>query len=148
MARCAAFKPDGTPCQSIVGTSQTYCYAHDPARASERKRNASKAGRGRGSGEIVGIKALLSELTDRVLGVEGTAPLGTAAAAVASQLINTRLRAIELEKKIKESDEMETRRGEEAYGILLNILEERLPRDAFEEAVRALSDIPSGVIGM
>lgn len=109
MARCAGFKPDGTPCQSIVGASRTYCYAHDPARALDRKRNASKAGRGRGSGEIVGIKALLSELTDRVLGVEGTAPLGTGAAAVANQLINSRLRAVEVERKVKETEELESR---------------------------------------
>jgi hypothetical protein len=106
MARCAGSKADGTPCQSIVKASQTYCYAHDPARAGERKRNASKAGRGRGAGEISGLKILLSELTDRVLGTEGTKPLGTGAAAVANQLINTRLRAVEIERKVRDQEEI------------------------------------------
>jgi hypothetical protein len=35
----------------------------------------------------------------------------TARAAVANQLINTRLRTIELERKIKETDELEARIG-------------------------------------
>ena len=109
MARCAGSKADGTPCQSIVKVSQTYCYAHDPARARERKRNASKAGRGRGSSELVGIKSLLAELTDRVPGVQGTEESATGAAAVANQLINTRLRAVEVERKVKETEELEAR---------------------------------------
>ncbi|MDP9438411.1 MAG: hypothetical protein M3P49_06675 [Actinomycetota bacterium] len=109
MARCAGFKGDGTPCQSIVGASQTYCYAHDPARAQERKRNASKAGRGRGASELAGIKALLSELTDRVLGEQGTEPLANGNAAVANQLLNSRLRAVEITRKVKETDELEAR---------------------------------------
>ena len=32
MPRCAGSKPDGTPCERIVGASQTYCFSHDPAR--------------------------------------------------------------------------------------------------------------------
>ena len=88
-----------------------WCYSHDPseARAEERRRNASRGGRtggrGRGRGEIVTIKELLSELTDRVL----AGKLGTSPAAVANQLINTRLRAVELERKIKETEELEAR---------------------------------------
>jgi len=48
---------------------------------------------------------LLEDLTTRVL--EGE--LETGRAAVANQLINTRLRAIELERKIKETEELEAR---------------------------------------
>jgi hypothetical protein len=55
------------------------------------------------------IKALLSELTNRVLGGEGVEALETGRAAVANQLVNTRLRAVELERKIKETDELEAR---------------------------------------
>jgi hypothetical protein len=51
------------------------------------------------------IKALLSDLTDRVL--EGE--LGTSQAAVVNQLKNTHLRAIEQERKIKETEELESR---------------------------------------
>ncbi len=105
MARCGASKPDGTPCERIVGASQSYCFAHDPARAGERRRNASKAGRGKPSREIVGIKTLLSELTDRVLAGE----LEAGRAAVANQLINSRLRAVEIERKVREGEEFEER---------------------------------------
>jgi len=85
------------------------CYGHRPDLADERRRNASKGGkrggRGRGSGELTEIKDLLKDLTDRVLRVE----LGSGVAAVANQLINTRLRAVELERKIRETEELEAR---------------------------------------
>ncbi len=68
--------------------------------------------------------------------------------AVAAQIANVRARLVETELKIEESEEMSTRRAEEAYGLLLHMLEERLPRDEFERAVRALSATPLGVIGM
>jgi hypothetical protein len=52
---------------------------------------------------------LLSELTNRVIGGEGVEALETGRAAVANQLLGTRLRAVELERKIRESDELEAR---------------------------------------
>jgi hypothetical protein len=55
------------------------------------------------------VKSLLATLTARVLKEEGTEPLETGPAAVANQLINTRLRAIEIERKIKETEELEAR---------------------------------------
>lgn len=89
-----------------------WCYSHDPseARARERRRNASKGGRsggrGRGgSGELASIKLQLSEMVDMVL--TGTVP--TAPYAVANQILNTRLRAVELERKLKETEELEAR---------------------------------------
>ncbi len=59
--------------------------------------------------ELAEIKALLSELTNRVIGGEGVEVLETGRAAVANQLVNTRLRAVELERRIRESDELEAR---------------------------------------
>jgi hypothetical protein len=44
-----------------------------------------------------------------VLGKEDTEALGTGSASVANQLINTRLRAVELERKAREVDELEAR---------------------------------------
>ena len=85
------------------------CYGHRPDLAEERRRNASKGGkhggRGRPQTELADIKERLSELAEQVLSGE----LETGRAAVANQLINTRLRAIELERKIKEADELEER---------------------------------------
>jgi hypothetical protein len=48
MPRCAGNKDDGSPCERIVKASQRYCYSHDPERAEERKRNASRGGRSKG----------------------------------------------------------------------------------------------------
>jgi hypothetical protein len=44
-----------------------------------------------------------------VLGGEGTEALETGRAAVANQLINTRLRAVEVERKARETEELEER---------------------------------------
>jgi hypothetical protein len=74
-----------------------------------RRRHGSKGGkrggRGRPQGETHAIKAQLEDLTERVLA--GDLPTGPAA--VANQLINTRLRAVELERKVKETDDLEAR---------------------------------------
>ncbi len=112
MPRCAGKKGDGTPCERIVGSSQRYCYAHDPAFAEDRKRAASKAARSpatsRSSREIRQIKGRLEHLYGAVL--EGS--VMRQAAAVANQIANTQLRAIELERRIREHDELERRLDE------------------------------------
>jgi nucleotide-binding universal stress UspA family protein len=43
MAVCSGTKRDGTPCTAAVGPGERWCYHHDPARAEERRRNASRA---------------------------------------------------------------------------------------------------------
>jgi hypothetical protein len=112
MPRCAGKKGDGTPCERIVGSSQEYCYAHDPRYTEDRKRTASKAAkspaRSRSNAEIREIKGRLKDLYAAVL--EGRAE--RAAAAVANQIANTQLRAIELERRVREQDELEERLDE------------------------------------
>lgn len=108
MPRCAALKPDGSPCERIVGASQRFCFSHDPARKAERQRNAAKAGRGVGASEIRALRALLEDLTTRV--VEGTLENGRGA--VAAQLVNTRIRLMEHARKVKEQEELERRMAE------------------------------------
>jgi hypothetical protein len=66
---------------------------------------ASRAARSKPNRELSSIKTLLEDLTERVLSGE----LPTGQAAVANQLVNTRLRAIEQERKIKETEELEER---------------------------------------
>jgi len=66
---------------------------------------ASRAARSKSNRELSSIKTLLEDLTERVLLGE----LPTGHAAVANQLVNTRLRAIEQERKIKETEELEER---------------------------------------
>jgi hypothetical protein len=105
MAVCAGTKRDGSRCTATVEPPQTYCWWHDPANADERRRAASKAGKSRPSRELPSIKAQLQDLTRDVLAGD----LETGRAAVANQLINTRLRAIEQERKNRETADLEAR---------------------------------------
>ena len=123
---CAGITRSGGRCTVPVGGAQHFCHLHDPARADERRRNASRAGRSKpASKEIAGIKARLAQLTEDVL----TGDLETGRAAVVNQLINTLLRALEAERKLREQEElegrlealeqaanMENRKGKQLYG--------------------------------
>ncbi len=115
MPRCAGLKRDGGRCAAIVNGS--YCYQHDPARAGERSRNASKAGRSKPSRELANIKQRLSDLADDVL--EDRQDKGVAA--VASQVLNVYLRAVSVELKAKEQQDLIER---------LEALEAATPRQA------------------
>ena len=105
MPRCSGHKPDGTSCERIVSASQSYCYAHDPARAAERRRNASRAGKSTGSREIRDLKRRISDVVDAVL--DGTQDRGRAAVAI--QGFNSLRGVLELERKVREVDELEAR---------------------------------------
>src|SRR5215218_10876698 len=105
MAVCRATKASGDPCKAPATGPHGYCRAHDPANAEQRSRMASKAARSKPNRELPSIKLLLEDLTEQVL----TGVLPTGPAAVANQLINTRLRAIEAERKIKETEDLEAR---------------------------------------
>jgi hypothetical protein len=105
MAVCAGTKRDGSKCTATVEPPQTYCWWHDPENAEARRRAASKAGKSRPSRELPGIKSQLQDLTRDVLAGD----LETGRAAVANQLINTRLRAIEQERKNRETEDLEAR---------------------------------------
>jgi hypothetical protein len=66
---------------------------------------ASRAARSKPNRELSSIKALLEDLTERVLAGD----LETGRAAVANQLVNTRLRAVEQERKLRELEELAER---------------------------------------
>ncbi len=87
-----------------------WCYSHHPDHADERRRRASRGGKSGGRGragvsELKDVKAQLQDLTTDVL----SGDLETGPAAVANQLINTRLRAIAEERKVREVEELERR---------------------------------------
>jgi hypothetical protein len=113
MARCSAIKGDGERCKGVAMRGCGWCPAHHPDHQERRRRDASKGGkrggRGRPQTELQEVKTLLATLTARVLKEEGAEPLETGPAAVANQLINTRLRAIELGRKLNEAEELEAR---------------------------------------
>ena len=106
MPRCAGIKRDGGRCAVVVGPGHSHCYAHDPDRSQERKRNASRGGRSKGQGGELGeLKMRIKDLAADVL--DGTADRGWAA--VANQLYNTLIRAIEQERKLREMEELAQR---------------------------------------
>ena len=105
MARCAAIKANGERCRLDAKGKQSRCWAHAPENAAARRKRASRGGRAKANQEMPSIKARLEDLTEQVLAGD----LETGRAAVANQLINTRLRAIQLERRIKEADELEAR---------------------------------------
>ena len=109
LRQCRGTKRDGSRCTVSVEPPNAYCWWHDPEHADERRRAASRGGKSKPNKETAAVKALVEDLTNRVIGAEGTEPLSASAGAVAAQLINVRLRAIELERKIKETEELAQR---------------------------------------
>jgi septal ring factor EnvC (AmiA/AmiB activator) len=89
----------------VVGPGQSHCYQHDPKRAEDRRRNASKGGRSKGNQKLARLDKQLEDLARDTL--QGDVERGVAT--VVNQIINTRARLIELERKIKETDELQTR---------------------------------------
>jgi predicted DNA-binding protein YlxM (UPF0122 family) len=66
---------------------------------------ASRGGKSRASKTTNTLHELLEDLTQRVIGGE----LETSRGAVANQLISTRIRLLEYERRLKELEELETR---------------------------------------
>ena len=106
MPQCQGIKRDGGRCTLSVPVGVQWCFNHDPGRSGERKRNASRGGRSKGGGtEIADLKGQLRKLAADVLSGE----VGRAEAAVVNQILNTRARLIELERRIREQEVVEER---------------------------------------
>ncbi len=105
MARCPATTRSGASCKGVVRPGVEYCVAHDPARSEERRRNAAKAGRARPKGGAGDVKAWLLRLASDV--EEGR--LEAKDGSVVSQILNVFLRSVEVERKARESEELEER---------------------------------------
>ena len=113
MGVCAAIKPNGVRCRARAMEGYAYCYNHNPEFADERRLHASKGGKQGGRGRparpgaegLQDIKDLLAEITFGVLSGEVTREVAIAA----NQLLNTSLRALELERKWKEVLDLEAR---------------------------------------
>ncbi len=117
MARCSGLKRAGGRCEVVVSGLQTYCYHHDPDQAEKRKRVATRGGkrggRGRPQVELADIKRRLLALTDAVL----NGSQDRASAAVAGQLLNGVIRAVGVELKVREQEDL-TERLEELEAAL------------------------------
>jgi hypothetical protein len=102
---CTGTKRDGSPCTLPSNRSSSLCWAHDPANADRRCRGQSRGGKNKPSRELQTIKQRLSDLADDVLADR----VDRGNAAVAGQLLNTVIRAVGLELKVKEQQELEVR---------------------------------------
>jgi hypothetical protein len=73
VAVCQGERRDGEPCTTAVGPGERLCYHHDPARAEERSRNASRAASAKHSkidGEIRDVRLMAKELVERTVSGE------------------------------------------------------------------------------
>jgi hypothetical protein len=104
MPQCAGIKRDGGRCTTIVNPPLTYCYQHDPERAEERSRNNARAAKG-GTKEIRTLKRKIQETVEGVL--DGS--VDRSKGAVAIQGYNAWRAVLELERKVRELDELEER---------------------------------------
>jgi hypothetical protein len=103
---CAGTTRSGGRCTvSVSGAHEGFCHLHDPARADARRRAASKAARSRPSREVASLKAELRVVIDGALDGRIERGVGSCAA----QLYNVLLRAVEVERKVRESAELEAR---------------------------------------
>lgn len=112
-ATCSATKRDGTPCTLPSNGPSVLCWAHDPANQERRRRGQSRGGRNKASRELVDLKTKLSTLADDVL--EGR--VSRSNAAVAAQVLNVYLRAVSVELKVREVEDL-GRRLEELEGVM------------------------------
>jgi hypothetical protein len=97
---CSATTKAGTPCQRPAQGDSPFCIGHDPDKAAERRRMASRGGRGKINRETRAIKSLMDELTVKVLAGEVEPAVSHAVVA----LQNIKLRSIEIERRLDEAD--------------------------------------------
>ncbi len=105
MVVCSGTRRDGAPCTAAVGPGERLCYHHDPARAEERSRNASRAASAKHSSvaqELRDLRDLIWELLKLTLehGVLGSRTRRHLQGIV--QLLQCYLRAVKLEMRAAE----------------------------------------------
>jgi hypothetical protein len=97
---CSATTKAGKPCQRPAQAHNGLCLGHDPDKVAERRRTASRGGRGRVNTETRAVKKLMDDLTRKVLAGEVEPAVSHAVVA----LQNIKLRAIEIERRLDEAD--------------------------------------------
>ena len=106
MTKCSGITQAGTACKGIPIDGSGYCYVHHPDHAEDRRRHGAKGGkrggRGRPQVEVNAVKTQLQDLVDGVL----TGRVERADAAVVSQILNTYIRVVGVELRVKEQEEI------------------------------------------
>ena len=117
MARCAGITAAGGRCKGQAISNREFCFSHDPDHAEARKLRASKGGRRGGRGRP---QAELSDIKDRLRTMVEDVRNGAmdrADAAVCGQLYNTLIRAVSVELKVREIEDL-ARQVEELSELL------------------------------
>jgi hypothetical protein len=102
MPVCAAIKPDGTRCRRSADGPHGLCWGHAPENAAERRKQASRAARGKAGKEVRGLKTDIRDLIGEVKRGE----LDRNDAAVMIQGYRALKDFIELERRILETDQL------------------------------------------
>ena len=106
MTLCSGIKPDGGRCGAQAIRASSWCFNHHPDYEEQRRQRASRGGkrggRGRPQAELADIKQRLSDLANDVL--EDKVDKGKGA--VVSQVLNVYLRALAVELKLREQEEI------------------------------------------
>lgn len=100
MNQCSYTKPNGERCRLAANGPDGVCWHHDPKNSGERRRTASRGGRGRVNTKARAVKKLMDDLTAQVLA--GDVEPSVSHAVVALQ--NIKLRAIEVDRRLEEFD--------------------------------------------
>jgi hypothetical protein len=107
--RCAAITRAGERCK-LDATSGSYCWSHAPENSQERKRRAARGGKASRSRSASGDELRqLKQGVRTVIAAVLRGRLDKGRGAVALQGYNSLLRAVEQERKNKETAELEAR---------------------------------------
>ncbi len=102
--RCSAITKGGKRCK-LDAANGSFCWSHAPENAQARKQRGRRGGKARGAGELSEIKREIRDVITNAL--SGETERGVAA--VVFQGYNALLKAVETERRIKESEELEER---------------------------------------
>jgi hypothetical protein len=103
--RCAAITKGGSRCKLDATPGSNYCWNHAPENAEARSRRARRGGKARGASEMAEVKREIRRVIDAVDTGETERGVG----AVLFQGFNTLLKAVEVERKIREQEELTER---------------------------------------
>jgi hypothetical protein len=103
--QCTFIKPGGERCKGVPVRGSTLCAAHHPDYRERRRAGARRGGKARGAGELAEIKSEIRNVIEAVQEMK----LNRGVGAVVFQGFNTLLRAVEVERKVRELDELEER---------------------------------------
>jgi hypothetical protein len=118
VAQCSAIAGSGQRCKGVVVRGSDLCAAHDP-RYQERRRSGAKRGGRKRPGASAELSKVKAELRTTI-GAVRDGHMDRGVGAILGGLYNTLLRALEVQRKWHEADELERR---------LEVLEEQAEQE-------------------